>query len=51
VSLPGFLGSFTPERSLVGFGVLDDNTIKSIIIVLSVEQVLSEKLTRLKTWR
>jgi hypothetical protein len=35
----------------VGFGVLDNNTIKGLIRVLSVEQVLSEKLTMLNTWR
>jgi hypothetical protein len=38
------------ERSLVDFGILDDNIIKGLIRVLSVEQVLSEKLTRLNTW-
>jgi hypothetical protein len=31
------------ESSLVGFGGLDDNPIKGLISVLSVEQVLSEK--------
>jgi hypothetical protein len=31
------------ESSLMGFGVLDDNTIKGLTRVLSVEQVLSEK--------
>jgi hypothetical protein len=39
------------KRSLVGFCISDDNIIKGLIIrVLSVEQVLSEKLTRLNTW-
>jgi hypothetical protein len=31
----------------MGFGVLDDNTIKGLIRVLSVDQILIEKLTRL----
>jgi hypothetical protein len=33
------------ESSLVGFGGLDDNPIKGLIGVLSVEQVLNAKLT------
>jgi hypothetical protein len=37
------------ESSLVGFGVLYDNTIKGITRVLSVEQVLSEKSKRFNT--
>ena len=37
------------ERSLMGFGVLDDNTIKGLTEVLSVEQVLCDKLTRINT--
>jgi hypothetical protein len=39
------------ERSLMGFGVLDDNTIKGLIRVLCVGQVLSEKTKRFNTWR
>jgi hypothetical protein len=39
------------ESSLVGFGVLDDNTIKGLTKVLSVEHVLSEKTKRFNTWR
>jgi hypothetical protein len=39
------------ERSLVGFGVLDDNTIKGLTWVLSVEHVLTEKPKRFNTWR
>jgi hypothetical protein len=42
---------YLSERSLVGFGVLDNNTIKGLIRVLGVEQVLSEKLIMLNTWR
>jgi hypothetical protein len=34
----------TTESSLVGFGVLDDNPIKGLTSVLSVEQVLYVKL-------
>jgi hypothetical protein len=37
------------ESSLIGFGVLDDNTIKVLTWVLSVEQVLSEKPERFNT--
>lgn len=37
------------ESSLVGFGCLDDNLIKGLLSVLSLEQVLSEKLTWLNT--
>jgi hypothetical protein len=33
----------------MGFGVLDDSTIKGLTEVLSVEQVLCEKLTRINT--
>jgi hypothetical protein len=39
------------EGPFAGFGVLDDNTFKGLIRILSVEQVLSEKLIRLNTWR
>jgi hypothetical protein len=35
----------------VGFGVLDDNTIKGLTWVLSVEQMLSEKSKKFNTWR
>jgi hypothetical protein len=38
-------------RSLVAYGVLDNNTIKSLTCVLIVEQKLSEKLTRINTCR
>jgi hypothetical protein len=37
------------ESSLVGFGVLDDNIIKGLTKVLSVEHVLSEKSRRFNT--
>jgi hypothetical protein len=37
------------ERSLMGFGVLDDNTIKGLTCVSSVEQRLREKLTKFNT--
>jgi hypothetical protein len=37
------------ESSLVGFGGLDDNPIKGLIGLLSVEQVLNAKLTGLNT--
>jgi hypothetical protein len=37
------------ESSLVGFGVLHDNTIKGLTRVLIVEQVLSEKSKRFNT--
>ena len=36
------------ESSLVGFGGLDDNPIKGLTSVLSVEQVLNAKLTGFK---
>jgi hypothetical protein len=36
-------------KSLVDFGGLDDNPIKGLTSVLSVEQVLSVKLTRFNT--
>jgi hypothetical protein len=39
------------ESSLVGFGVLDDNTIKGPIKVLSVKHVLSENTKGFNTWR
>jgi hypothetical protein len=39
------------ERSLVGFSVLNDSAIKVLTEVLSIEHVLSEKITRLNTWR
>jgi hypothetical protein len=35
----------------VAYGVLDNNTIKSLTCVLIVEQKLSEKLTRINTCR
>jgi hypothetical protein len=38
-----------PESSLVGFGGLDDNPIKGLTSVLSVEQVLNAKLTGFNT--
>jgi hypothetical protein len=37
------------ESSLVGFGGLDDNPIKRLTSVLSVEQVLNAKLTGFNT--
>jgi len=37
------------ESSLVGFGGLDDNPIKGLTSVLSVEQVLNAKLTGFNT--
>jgi hypothetical protein len=37
------------ESSLVGFGGLDDNPIKGLTSVLSVEQVLNAKLTEFNT--
>jgi hypothetical protein len=37
------------ESSLVGFGGLDDNPIKELTSVLSVEQVLNAKLTGFNT--
>jgi hypothetical protein len=37
------------ENSLMGFGVLNDNTIKGLTSVLSVEQVLREKSTMFNT--
>jgi hypothetical protein len=49
--LPSITKKEEIERSLVGFGVLDDNAIKGLIRVLSVKQVISENLTRLNTWR
>jgi hypothetical protein len=39
----------SPESSLVGFGGLDDNPIKGLTSVLSVEQVLNEKQTGFNT--
>jgi hypothetical protein len=39
----------TVESSLVGFGGLDDNPIKRLTSVLSVEQVLNAKLTGFNT--
>ena len=38
-----------PESSLLGFGGLDDNPIKGLTSVLSVEQVLNAKLTGFNT--
>jgi hypothetical protein len=38
-------GRCLPESSLVGFGGLDDNPIKGLTSVLSVEQVLNAKQT------
>jgi hypothetical protein len=43
--------SLKSERSLMDFGVLDDNTIKGLTRVLSVEHVLSEKTKKFNTWR
>jgi hypothetical protein len=40
---------FYIESSLVGFGGLDDNPIKGLTSVLSVEQVLNAKLTGFNT--
>ena len=37
------------ESSLMGFGGLDDNPIKGLTSVLSVEQVLNAKLTGFNT--
>jgi hypothetical protein len=37
------------ESSLVGFGGLDDNPIKGLTSVLSVEQVFNAKLTGFNT--
>jgi hypothetical protein len=37
------------ESSLVGFGGLDDNPIKGLTCVLSVEQVMSAKLVEFST--
>jgi hypothetical protein len=37
------------ESSFVGFGGLDDNPIKGLTSVLSVEQVLNAKLTGFNT--
>jgi hypothetical protein len=35
----------------MGFGVLDDNIIKDLTRVLTVEQMLSEKPKMFNTWR
>ena len=43
------LGKFVSESSLMGFGGLDDNPIKRLTSVLSVEQVLNAKLTGFNT--
>jgi hypothetical protein len=45
---PIFL-AISRESSLVGFGGLDDNPIKGLTSVLSVEQVLNAKLTGFNT--
>ena len=45
---PPFVGD-PFESSLVGFGGLDDNPIKGLTSVLSVEQVLNAKLTGFNT--
>jgi hypothetical protein len=37
------------ESSLVGFGGLDDNSIKGLTYVLSVEQMINAKLTGFNT--
>jgi hypothetical protein len=47
--LGGWLSSEVCESSLVGFGGLDDNPIKGLTSVLSVEQVLNAKLTGFNT--
>jgi hypothetical protein len=47
VLFTNFLG--IAESSLVGFGGLDDNPIKGLTSVLSVEQVLNAKLTEFNT--
>jgi hypothetical protein len=43
--LPSITKKEEIESSLVGFGVWDDNPIKGLTSVLSVEQVLNAKLT------
>jgi hypothetical protein len=43
--LPSITKKGEIENSLVGFGGLDDNPIKGLTSVLSVEQVLNAKLT------
>ena len=47
--LPSITKKGEIESSLVGFGVLDDNPIKGLTSVLSVEQVLNAKLIRFNT--
>jgi hypothetical protein len=42
--LPSIAKKGEIERSLMSFGVLDDNTIEDLIRVSSIEQVLSESL-------
>jgi len=47
--LPSITKKWEIESSLVGFGGLDDNTIKGLTSVLSVEQVLNAKLIGFNT--
>jgi hypothetical protein len=47
--LPSITKKGEIENSLVGFGGLDDNPIKGLTGVLSVEQVLNAKLTGFNT--
>jgi hypothetical protein len=47
--LPSITKKGEIESSLVGFGGLDDNPIKKLISVLSVQQLLSVKLVKFNT--
>ena len=47
--LPSITKNGEIEISLVGFGGLDDNPIKGLTCILSVEQVLNAKLTGFNT--
>jgi hypothetical protein len=47
--LPSITKKGEIESSLVGFGGLDDNPIKGLTSVLSVEHVLNAKLTGFNT--